>query len=184
MLGNVVRIIKAVVVTCIITIVSAYAYAGVVHIPLEIPCSRNPMIAPYVIFGGMPGVKYTLTTVGLRVDGGDEIEEIVNSGGLEKTRYGLYTYVGARCIPTDEAINVSLSGSSIMCNEGEGIKVRMLEPNGSNSDQYHYVGVLTITYKEEKKQKTMVTKVKEISNLDIEFKSSLLSGSSDSVCFH
>ena len=56
MIKNILKIL----VCCTVVIVSSYAWAGVVHIPITIKCSPNSMAAPWVTFNGVPGIQYTI----------------------------------------------------------------------------------------------------------------------------
>lgn len=157
MLKDIKRIFK-VMVGCVVIVVSPYICANTMNIPIELECSKNLMMAPWHVFGGKPGIQYSLTTEGLRDVGKDGIVKIVDVNSLGRTLYGLHVSVVAKCIPLDEEADMSLTGSHLACNDGEGIKIKMFEPNG-DPDKYHYVGTLTITVdekgKEEKKQKEL-----------------------------
>ena len=153
---SMVQIIR-VVIGCVAIITSPYIYAGVVHVPVIIKCSSNLMESPWVVFDGAPGTQYTITTKGLRDNEiGEEVVEVTNDGLVEKTSYGLPAYVEAKCIPSNEATNISLTNSFLTCNKGEGIKVNMFMPNSSNPNRYHYVGMLTIAL-DEKKESDFIT---------------------------
>ena len=166
MLKNIIRIV-GMIIGCITIIISSYAYAEVIQVSVEIPCSPNPIAAPWVTFDGEPEVQYSLTTNGLLEDRKEGVVEIVKIGSLSRTPDGLYVYVGARCIPTDVATNISLTGSTLTCNVGEGIKVSMLEPNNRNPDKYRYSGKLTIT-RDEKKEGQEVSVVNATTVYDSE----------------
>ena len=91
----------------------------------------------------------------------DKIVEIVNANfhhrvssySSSETRDGLHVYVEARCESQIEK-EISPTGKSLICNVGDGIEIRMLEPNSSDPNKYNYVGTLTIT-KNVKQQKTI-----------------------------
>lgn len=156
MLKNIVQIIRAVF-FCVITVVSYACYATIEYIPVEIKCGKNPMTAPQFIINGEPGTQYILSTNGLRVDG--VMEEVIKTGSVGRTRDGMHMYTGARCTSAVDGVDISLTGSVISCGIGEGIKVKMYEPNSRNSDKYHYVGTLTIIREEnviQKEEETLV----------------------------
>ena len=166
---NVVRVIRMIV-GCTAIIVSSYTYAGTTThvIPLEFKCGSNPVGAPWYVFNGTPGVQYTLTTKGIREIGKDYIMEINDINGIGKTSYGLCVYVEARCIPLDDETDISLTGNSLACNVGEGIKIKMFEPNSVNPDKYHYVGTLTITRHKEKIQEITTDNTTTVSDSEKE----------------
>lgn len=96
MLRNIVKIIITMI-WYIAVIASPYAFAKTTYVPVEIQCSRHPMRAQWTTFDGIPGVQYTLTTMGLRKDGSNEIDAVVDTGGVGRTYYGLYVHAGAMC---------------------------------------------------------------------------------------
>lgn len=70
-------------------------------------------------------------------------------------------YMLALCVPSIPLLdgvttNVSLTNSYLSCNIGEGIKVRMSEPNSSDPNKYHYIGTLTVTENKEHKQEVLL----------------------------
>ena len=157
MIKNTIRIVKAII-YCAIIMTSPYACAVVVHVPVEIKCSRNPMVAPWVIFGGAPETQYTLITKGLR-ETGKEVLEVVEVDGVGRTHDGLYVYAEARCIPSNKETRISLTGNFLACKPGEGIKIAMLEPNSGDPEQYSYIGTLHIARNEKKVQKAIVSDI-------------------------
>lgn len=115
---------------------------------IELECSTNPMTAQWVRYFGIPGVRYTLTSLGLiDSDRGINIAEVSddNEYSLSETPYGLYVYVAARCMLSEAHATLSVSDSSLTCDEGEGIMINFTEPNHSNSYRYRYVVTLTKT---------------------------------------
>ncbi len=146
---NILQIVRMIV-GCVATILSSYGYAGITHSPVELKCSSNPMAAPWLMLKGTIGIQYTLTTKGLREDGKESITEVAKIDNIGKTSNGLSVYIEARCIPLNEEVDISLTDSFLTCNVGDGLIVRMFEPNNINPDKYHYVGILTITRNEKK----------------------------------
>ncbi len=164
------RIIRMMV-GCAAIIISSYSYAETIQVPVEIKCSKNPIVSPWVIFNGETGVRYTLITEGLRVDSKEDIAEVIRTTGVGRTSGGLPMCIEARCIPsTDNGTDMSFTGSSLACNSGEGIKVKMFIPNSVNPDKYHYVGMLGITRDGEKTQELTVgnaTMLRDTENVNL-----------------
>lgn len=173
MLKNITKILK-VIVTCTVIMVSPYACAGTMTIPIELECSRGLMLAQWVTFNGEPGTQYTLTTKGIR-DAERKKEGIItvrNVNSLGRTHYGLYVYVEARCMPRNGEVNMSLTGSSLTCDEGEGIKIKMSEPNSMNKNGYNYVGTLTIV--QDEKEESKVATVIDSKRKPLQYKTQLI----------
>lgn len=137
-----------------ILVYSQCGYAESIDIPVEIPCSNSPIESSWMIFSGNPGIRYTIATNGIREFGKEGVAEVYEDRGISRTQDGLRVYIGANCMSSDKVTNVSLTGSALACEEGEGIRIRMVEPNDANLDKYHYVGTLTITTDE--KQKSII----------------------------
>lgn len=167
MLKNIILITKAAV-CCATIIICSYASAEVVHIPVEIPCSENPMVAPWITYNGEPKIQYAITTEGLRETEKEGVLEVINVNGLGRTHEGIHTYVEARCMPADVETDVSLTNSSLICKKGEGIKIKMFEPNSINPGQYRYVGILTIMT--ENKKKIMEVESKSVAEISSQSK--------------
>ena len=147
------RIFK-VIVGCMTIMVSPYVCANTIHVPVEIGCSNNLLESPWITFNGIPGVRYTLTTRGLRdSEANEDVVKVVNAGLVSKTIYGLHVHVEARCIPRNNGKYVSITGTVLGCGIGEGIKINMFAPNSSDSNRYRYVGMLTISQDEKKEYK-------------------------------
>ncbi len=160
---RIVQIIKMLV-SCVISIISAYTNAEVTYAPVELNCSSSPMKTPWLVIKGTPRIQYTLATKGLREDGKEAILEVANVDGAGKTSSGLFVYVEARCISSNEEVNISLTDDFIACNVGDGLIVRMREPNNIDPDKYHYVGVLTIIRDEKKMLEVINNNATTVSN--------------------
>lgn len=143
------------IVGCVIVAISCACCAMVEQYPVEIKCSPNPIDVPWRVLNGESRFQFTITTEGLRVDGKDSIEEIVDTESVRTKHSGLHAFVVARCIPSNKGADITLTGSFLTCGVGEGIRIKMFSPNSIDPDKYHYVGVLTaVTQDEEKKQET------------------------------
>lgn len=150
MLKNIKKIFR-VVLGCIAIIVAPHVYSKTIHIPVELRCSKNPTTASWKVLNGISGVQYTITTKGLR-ESGNDIMKIVNVDGLGTVNDDLHVYVEARCLPQNDEVDISPTDSSLACNQGEGIAVKMFAPNNIDPNKYHYVGILAVTENEEKVQ--------------------------------
>lgn len=141
-------IIKAIT-YCTTIIFSLCCYADGAQITIKVPCSKNFMAAveaPWVMYPGVPGAQYTLTTVGLLDSAkGESVMEVHKEDGfLSKTHDNVNVSVEAKCVPRDVGADISSTGSSLSCDISEGIKIKMYSPTNVDPNKYNYVGVLTI----------------------------------------
>jgi hypothetical protein len=144
---------------CLLMLVySQYGYAVTVNVPIELQCSRNPLLSSWVTIPGQPGTQYALTTMGIKESIREEegVLEVIKISNVGRTHYGLHVFVEARCMPSNKGNDLSLTGSLLVCADGEGIKVRMFEPNSSDPDKYRYAGMLVVNKSEEETKQIII----------------------------
>jgi hypothetical protein len=80
-----------------------------------------------------------VTTCGLRKNGESNIAEITRVNGHAQAYNGVDVAIYAKCTGVTTRKNISLTGSTLWCNKGEGISVTMSKPIDPNIDKYHGV---------------------------------------------
>jgi len=137
----------SVIFSLLILICCSHGYATEVEIPVQIPCSKDffaSIDTPWVVYPGIPGFQYTLTTMGLLDNNKRDVVTTRKEGFLSSTDDGICVSIEAKCIPQNISANVSSTGDYLTCNVGEGIKIKMYSPNDTNPDRYRYIGKLTM----------------------------------------
>ena len=130
---------------------SSVCYAETVTEDLEIKCSENPLAdvaESRINIAGIPKVQLTITTVGLRENGKENIIPVLQVGRRTKTADGMRIHILATCSSGNKA-EISVSDKSLACPIGDGLSVSVLSPE---DPKYTAVFQLAITKDDEKER--------------------------------
>jgi hypothetical protein len=131
-------------------------YAGIVSFDLVIKCSRNFMEAPWHTYNGEPNTRYSVRTKGMMITGISNIVTPIDWWITVSPLLPESIHIDAKCIASDGHeeywVNMWSPGKTLTCRKGDGISIKMFEPNDENPNKYQYIASLTIERDDEKKE--------------------------------